>query len=182
MPIIRGAKDSYTLILSKMNGQRMGMIPYAIVDSIKRGIKTVSELTFTVNKYYGENNEINPLYDEIKSERFIYLDEDECYVIKNITEKNEISKSITAYSREKKLFKIIAEFEDISITLRTPYEDIDGCFSLDELLYDATGWHLGYISDSVLYKSSETIKSEHLSSISQLKIIILSFNNLEKIS
>lgn len=157
MPIIRGAKDSYTLILSKMNGQRMGMIPYAIVDSIKRGIKTVSELTFTVNKYYGENNEINPLYDEIKSERFIYLDEDECYVIKNITEKNEISKSITAYSREKKLFKIIAEFEDISITLRTPYEDIDGCFSLDELLYDATGWHLGYISDSVLYKSSETI-------------------------
>ena len=157
MPIIRGAKDSYTLILSKMNGQKMGMIPYAIIDSIKRGIKTVSELTFTVNKYYGENNEINPLYDEIKSERFIYLDEDECYVIKNITEKNERSKSVTAYSREKKLFKITAEFEDISITLRTPYEDIDGCFSLDELLYDATGWHLGYISGSVLYKSSETV-------------------------
>ena len=154
---IRGVKDSYTLILCKMNGQRMGIIPYTSIENIKRGIKTVSELTFTVNKYYGENNEINPLYDEIKSERFIYLDEDECYVIKNITEKNEISKSITAYSREKKLFKIIAEFEDISITLRTPYEDIDGCFSLDELLYDATGWHLGYISDSVLYKSSETI-------------------------
>ena len=154
---IRGVKDSYTLILCKMNGQRMGIIPYTSIENIKRGIKTVSELTFTVSKYYGENNEINPLYDEIKSERFIYLDEDECYVIKNITEKNEISKSITAYSREKKLFKIIAEFEDISITLRTPYEDIDGCFSLDELLYDATGWHLGYISDSVLYKSSETI-------------------------
>ena len=157
MPIIRGAKDSYTLILSKMNGKRMGMIPYAIVDSIKRGIKTVSELTFTVNKYYGENNEINPLYDEIKLERFIYLDEDECYVIKNIKEKNETSKTVTAYSREKKLFKITAEFEDITITLKTPYEDIDGCFSLDELLYEATGWHLGYVSNSVLYKSSETI-------------------------
>ena len=154
---IRGVKDSYTLILCKMNGQRMGIIPYTSIENIKRGIKTVSELTFTVSKYYGENNEINPLYDEIKSERFIYLDEDECYVIKNITEKNEKIKTVTAYSREKKLFKITAEFEDITITLKTPYEDIDGCFSLDELLYDATGWHLGYISDSVLYKSSETI-------------------------
>ena len=154
---IRGVKDSYTLILCKMNGQRMGIIPYTSIENIKRGIKTVSELTFTVSKYYGENNEINPLYDEIKSERFIYLDEDECYVIKNITEKNEKIKTVTAYSREKKLFKITAEFEDITITLKTPYEDIDGCFSLDELLYDATGWHLGYISDSVLYKSSETV-------------------------
>lgn len=154
---IRGVKDSYTLILCKMNGQRMGIIPYTSIENIKRGIKTVSELTFTVSKYYGENNEINLLYDEIKSERFIYLDEDECYVIKNITEKNETIKTVTAYSREKKLFKITAEFEDITITLKTPYEDIDGCFSLDELLYDATGWHLGYISDSVLYKSSETI-------------------------
>lgn len=47
-----------------------------------KGVKTVSEFTFSVNKYYGENNEINPLYDELKTERFIFLDEDECYVIK----------------------------------------------------------------------------------------------------
>ena len=154
---IRGAKDSYTLILCKMNGQKMGIIPYTSIESIKRGIKTVSELTFNVSKYNGENNELNPLYNELKTERFIYLDEDECYVIKSITESDERIKSITAYSREKKLFKIIAEFEDISITLRTPYADIEGCFSLDELLYDATGWHLGYISPNVLYKSNETV-------------------------
>lgn len=154
---IRGAKDSYTLILCKMNGQKMGIIPYTSIESIKRGIKTVSELTFNVSKYNGENNELNPLYNELKTERFIYLDEDECYVIKSITELDERTKSITAYSREKKLFKITAEFEDISITLRTPYADIEGCFSLDELLYDATGWHLGYISPSVLYKSNETV-------------------------
>ena len=153
---IRGAKDSYTLILCKMNGKKMGMIPYTSVE-IKRGIKTVSELSFTVSKYYGENNELNILYDELKTERFIYLDEDECYVIKSISEQNEKIKTVTAYSREKKLFKITAEFEDISLTLKTPYADIEGCFSLDELLYDATGWHIGYVSPKVLYKSNETI-------------------------
>ena len=153
---IRGAKDSYTLILCKMNGKKMGMIPYTSVE-IKRGIKTVSELSFTVSKYYGEDNKLNILYDELRTERFIYLDENECYVIKSISEQNEKIKTVTAYSREKKLFKITAEFEDISITLKTPYADIEGCFSLDELLYDATGWHIGYVSPKVLYKSNETI-------------------------
>ena len=153
---IRGAKDSYTLILCKMNGKKMGMIPYTSVE-IKRGIKTVSELSFTVSKYYGEDNKLNILYNELKTERFIYLDEDECYVIKSISEQNEKIKTVTAYSREKKLFKITAEFEDISLTLKTPYDDIEGCFSLDELLYDATGWHIGYVSPKVLYKSNETI-------------------------
>ena len=154
---IRGAKDSYTLILCKMNGQRMGMIPYSSVDSIKRGINSVSELTFSVHKYYGEENLRNPLYDELKTERFIELDNDECYVIKNISEVNERLKSVTAYSREKKLFKNMAEFEDITLTLKNPYTDIEGCFSLDELLYDATGWRVGYVSDKVLYKSNETV-------------------------
>ena len=153
---IRGAKDSYTLILCKMNGKKMGMIPYTSVE-IKRGIKTVSELNFTVSKYYGEDNKLNILYDELKTERFIYLDEDECYVIKSISEQNEKVKTVTAYSREKKLFKITAEFEDISLTLKTPYTDIEGCFSLDELLYDATGWHIGYVSPKVLFRSNETI-------------------------
>ena len=154
---IRGVKDSYTLILCKMNGQRMGMIPYSSVDSIKRGINSVSELTFSVHKYYGEENLRNPLYDELKTERFIELDNDECYVIKNISEVNERLKSITAYSREKKLFKNMAEFEDITLTLKNPYTDIEGCFSLDELLYDATGWRVGYVSQKVLYKSNETV-------------------------
>ena len=155
---IKGAKDSYSLILCKMNGKRMGMIPCEIVE-IKRGIKTVSEITFTVNKYYGEDNKLNILYDELKDERFIELDKDECYVIKNIVETNETIKTVTAYSREKKLFKNSAEFEDITLTLKTPYTDIEGCFSLDELLYDETGWHIRYVSESVLYKS-ETIFDE----------------------
>ena len=154
---IRGVKDSYTLILCTMNGQRMGMIPYSSVDSIKRGINSVSELTFSVHKYYGEENLRNPLYDELKTERFIELDNDECYVIKNISEVNERLKSVTAYSREKKLFKNTAEFEDITLTLKNPYTDIEGCFSLDELLYDATGWRVGYVSQKVLYKSNETV-------------------------
>ena len=75
-------------------------------------------------------------------------------------ETNETIKTVTAYSREKKLFKNSAEFEDITLTLKTPYTDIEGCFSLDELLYDETGWHIRYVSESVLYKS-ETIFNEN---------------------
>ena len=149
-------KSSYTLILCKMSGKEVGMIPNAIVENIKRGIKTVSELTFSVSKYCGAENTLNPLYNELKTERFIKLNTTECYVIKNIKEINENTKQVTAYSREKKLFKIKAEFEDLSIALGN-VKDIDGCYNLNDLLYEDTGWKLGYISDSVKYKSKETV-------------------------
>lgn len=100
---IRGAKDSYNLILSKMNGKKLGIIPCSIIESMQKGVKTVSEFTFSVNKYYGENNEINPLYDELKTERFIFLDEDECYVIKNISEENEKKKNYNSLFKRKKI-------------------------------------------------------------------------------
>ena len=149
-------KSSYTLILCKMSGKEVGMIPNAIVENIKRGIKTVSELTFSVSKYCGAENTLNPLYNELKTERFIKWKTTECYVIKNIKEINENTKQVTAYSREKKLFKIKAEFEDLSIALGN-VKDIDGCYNLNDLLYEDTGWKLGYISDSVKYKSKETV-------------------------
>ena len=155
---IKELKEKYTLILRKMNGQPMGTILYQSIESITKGIQTISELTFTVSKYYGVNNEINPLYDELKNERFIDLDDVETYIIKSVKEVNDTSKTITAYSREKKLCKSKVEFEDICLTLKTRDENISSCYTLDELLYEATGWRLGYISDRVLYTSNLTIE------------------------
>lgn len=155
---IKELKEKYTLILRKMNGQPMGTILYQSIESITKGIQTISELTFTVNKYYGVNNEINPLYDELKNERFIDLDDVETYIIKSVKEVNDTSKTITAYSREKKLCKSKVEFEDICLTLKTRDENISSCYTLDELLYEDTGWRLGYISDRVLYTSNLTIE------------------------
>lgn len=155
---IKELKEKYTLILRKMNGQPMGTILYQSIESITKGIQTISELTFTVSKYYGANNEINPLYDELKNERFIDLDDVETYIIKSVKEVNDTSKTITAYSREKKLCKSKVEFEDICLTLKTRDENISSCYTLDELLYEDTGWRLGYISDRVLYTSNLTIE------------------------
>ena len=154
---IKGMRKNYQFILCKMNGTPLGIIPNVVIDSIKRGIDTVSEITFTVKKYYGADRRRNILYDELENERYIKLDEEEMYVIKKIVEENEEIKTVTAYSREKKLYKIQAEFEDISITLKTPFEDIADCYDLNTLLYTDTGWTLGYISDSVLYRANETI-------------------------
>ena len=154
---IKELKDSYELILCKINGKPMGKIFYESLTSLSRGIEKVSELSFTVNKYYGVEGLENPLYNELKTERLIILDNIETYVIKNIVEQNETIKTVTAYSREKKLFRIIAEFEDICITLKTLDNTVSNCYTLDELLYEDTGWHLGNISDRVLYVSNSSI-------------------------
>ena len=154
---IKELKDSYELILCKINGKPMGKIFYESLTSLSRGIEKVSELSFTVNKYYGVEGLENPLYNELKTERLIMLDNIETYVIKNIVEQNETVKTVTAYSREKKLFRITAEFEDICITLKTLDNTVSNCYTLDELLYEDTGWHLGNISDRVLYVSNSNI-------------------------
>ena len=154
---IKELKDSYELILCKINGKPMGKIFYESLTSLSRGIEKVSELSFTVNKYYGVEGLENPLYNELKTERLIILDNIETYVIKNIVEQNETVKTVTAYSREKKLFRITAEFEDICITLKTLDNTVSNCYTLDELLYEDTGWHLGNISDRVLHVSNSSI-------------------------
>lgn len=154
---IKNVKSSYTLILTKMNGENMGFIPCETIDSLSRGIKSVSELSFSVSKYYGANYSLNTLYDEIKVGRCIKLDEEEEFVIYEVNESKKEVKTISAYGKEKKLFKINAEFEDIVISLLKKDEEIPDCYTLDELLYKDTGWHLGYISPKVEYNTSETI-------------------------
>lgn len=154
---VKNVKSKHTLILSKMNGKKMGYIHCDTVTKLYRGIKVISELEFTVNKYYGAENTYNPLYNELQNERIIDLDDEESFVIKNVKKIGNNKKQVTAYSREKKLARISLELNDITLTLKTPYSDIKGCYSLDELLYEYTGWRLGYISDEVLYKKNETI-------------------------
>lgn len=155
--LIKGLKDNYKLVLCKINGEPVGTIFYENLSSLSKGIEKVSELSFTVNKYYGKEGNINPLYNELKTERLINLDNKETYVIKNITEQNDTIKTVTAFSREKKLFRIAVEFEDICITLKTKDEEVPNSYTLNDLLYDETGWKLGTISPSVQYTSNGTI-------------------------
>lgn len=154
---IKNVKSQYTLILRKMSGIKVGFIPYNIITNLSRGIKTVSELDFTVSKYIGADNTYNPLYDELQIGRYIDLDQEETFVIYDVSTSNNNIKTVKAYGKEKKLSKNKIELSDITLTLKNPYEDIKDCYSLDELLYEDTGWHIDYVSDTVLYNSDATI-------------------------
>ena len=154
---IKNLKGQYTLVLKKMSGVKVGFVPYKTINNLSRGIKSVSELEFTVSQYIGAENEYNILYDELQVGRYIDLDTEETFVIYDITVNNNKLKTVKAYGKEKKLSKQKVEFSDITITLLTPYEDITDCYSLNDLLYEDTGWKIDYVSPTVLYDSDATI-------------------------
>ena len=104
-----------------------------------------------------------PLYNEIKNERMISLD-GYMYVIKEIKEdKKNKSKSVTAYSKEKKLEKNNISVESIGFCLQSSDEEND-IYSLDTYMYDETGWRFGHIDESVKYNNfSENLLVDEIS-------------------
>lgn len=152
--IINEIKDKYTILLHKMNEEVIGELPMKFLISVQNSLNEIGQISLEINKYYmnqiNENKDKYMLYDEFKNERIISLD-DNMYVIKSIKEdeKNGI-KSITAYSKEKKLEKIAISVEDIGFYLQTEDEEND-IYNLDDYMYEETGWRFGHIDDTVKY-------------------------------
>lgn len=152
--IINEIKDKYDILLHKVNEEDIGAIPMSFLISVSNSLNEIGKIELEVNKYY--INQINKsktkylLYDEIKNERMISLN-GYMYVIKDIKEdtKNDI-KSVTAYSKEKKLEKVNISVEDLGFYLQDSDEDND-IYSLDDYMYEETGWRFGHIDDSVKY-------------------------------
>ena len=154
---LKQIKKDYTVTLHKVNRDILAEIPGQCLVSLKRSIDSIDELCIEVSdkildkKDYSLKN--NPIYDLLKKERLLCLDNSEYFVIKDIEtsieNKREI-KNITAYSLETKLCKIDIVMEDVGIYLTS--EDIDlGIINLDEYMYQETGWKFGYIDDKVKY-------------------------------
>lgn len=152
--IINEIKDKYEILLHKVNEETIGSIPMDFLISVSNSLNEIGQISLEINKYY--INQINkkkieyPLYNEIKNERMISLD-GYMYVIKEIKEdeKNK-SKSVTAYSKEKKLEKNNISVESIGFCLQDSDEEND-IYSLDTYMYDETGWKFGHIDESVKY-------------------------------
>lgn len=155
--IINEIKDKYDILLHKVNEEDIGAIPMSFLISVSNSLNEIGKIELEVNKYY--INQINKsktkylLYDEIKNERMISLN-GYMYVIKDIKEdtKNDV-KSVTAYSKEKKLEKVNISVEDLGFYLQDSDEDND-IYSLDDYMYEETGWRFGHIDDSVKYNDS----------------------------
>lgn len=159
--IINEIKDSYRILLHKVNEEPIGELLFSTLDSIKNSMNEVGQIELTVNKYYisqiGKVKKKYLHYDDIKNERMISLD-GAFYVIKDIKEdtKNDV-KTVTAYSKEKKLEKISISIEDLGFYLQGSDEE-NNIYSLDDYMYEETGWRFGHIDDVVKYNEF----SEHL--------------------
>ena len=146
-------KKDYSYILTNTSGKVIGMIPPQYVDSLTRKLDDIDELQLTIPKYI-ENRitfekEEYFLYKEILNERVILLNND-AFIIKDIQDKGEDYLVITAFSKEIKLQKIDIKFEEAYIRLFTANLD-DNIFSLNDLLYEQTGWRVGYVEENIAY-------------------------------
>ena len=151
-------KNSYTVKLHRANETVISEIPFEYLNSVSHNLCEIKEISLTVNKYYINQYERKRveylLYDEFINERMISLD-GELFVIKNIKENDKTKvKEITAYGKQKKLEKNYISVSDIGFYILDKDEEND-IYSLDEYMYEQTGWRFGHVDDLVRYRDKE---------------------------
>ena len=164
---IKKLNNNFDITLCKVNREVIGNIPIEWMDSISRSINDIDEVEFTIPSHIMDRLTFkrikNPLYDMVKDERLICLNDEEYFVIKE----DEYSfstnqKTIKAYSLEYKLSKIDIKVEDVGFYLIGSEEDND-IYSLSDYMKQETGWSIGYVDDSIrYYTDSEGIQHETL--------------------
>ena len=148
-------KNTYTVKLHKANETPISEIPFSFVNNLKHDLCDIESITLTVNKYYisdlyKERVEYL-LYDEFINERMISLD-GKLFVIKNITENDKTKvKEITAYGKQKKLEKNYISVADVGFYIMDEDKEND-IYSLNEYMYEETGWKFGHVDNSIRYK------------------------------
>ncbi|HHN8453275.1 TPA: hypothetical protein ACRRXE_004112, partial [Clostridioides difficile] len=124
---LKQIKSDYTLTIHKMNKSFLGQIPINFLNSIKRELGGVDEIQLTIPKHITERFQfskvVNPLFDEMKEERLICLNDKEYFVIKNVVTTDDKLKVVTAKSKEVKLGKIDVNIEDYGLQMFTKDEE-----------------------------------------------------------
>jgi hypothetical protein len=147
-----------SVLLCKLSKKIIGELLPTCVTSLSKTIDEIPMMKLKVNKYFlsqcEKNKKINPLYDEIKVKRYIFLNNKDYYLIEEVKEDKLSSvKEITAYKGEQRLSRYPIELEDIGIQLLSNSLD-DEIYSLNDLLSEV-GWKLDYVDDSVAYDDVE---------------------------
>lgn len=161
-------QNKSTILLHKVNEEVVGNLRFEALENITNSLNEPGTITLRVSKWYID--QISKLtteyvyYDEIRNERMISIDS-YFYVIKDIKEdtKNSI-KTITAYSKEKKLEKINISVEDLGFYLQDSDEEND-IYSLDDYMYEQTGWKFGHVDNSIKFNEDNTPKMRWQESI-----------------
>ena len=152
---IKEIDKKFNLTLNKVSGELLSEIDERYLKDISKTIVDIDKIELSIPKYIlGENFKkcINPLYNLVKHERVINLNNKESYIIKNISKDNDKYKNITAESREINLKKIDLKFEDIGFRLTSDDEE-NNIYCLDDHMYNETGWRFGHIDERVKFQS-----------------------------
>lgn len=152
---IKEIDKKFNLTLNKVSGELLSEIDERYLKDISKTIVDIDKIELSIPKYIlGENFKkcINPLYNLVKHERVINLNNKESYIIKNISKDNDKYKNITAESREVNLKKIDLKFEDIGFRLTSSDEEND-VYCLNDHMYNETGWRFGHIDNKVKFQS-----------------------------
>lgn len=147
-----------SVLLCKLNRVPIGELPTSCVISQERWIDDVSQLTLRVNKYIvaqdSKKKIVNPLYDELKCKRYIFLNDKEYFIIDTISE-NKLSnlKEVVCRKAEQKLNRMLININEIYVSIFNSSHE-DDIYSLEELLNEI-GWGIEYADDSVVYEIVE---------------------------
>ena len=157
---------SYTpsVTLHKVNGDIIGEFIEGCLVSTTDNIDDIDTVELSVPKLYMSSNGSQyikyGLFNEIREERLICLDNERYFVIKDIDEEdtsNNTYLNVKAYSLEHKLGKIDINVEDIGFYLMSSDEE-SGIYSLNDYMKNETGWSFGHIDSNVINSNSGTPK------------------------
>lgn len=159
---IKELEEVKTLTLHKPNRELIAELDVSLLQSLTRSISDIDKIELLLPKFVssieGKTKKLFINYEECDFERVICINDKDYFVIKEITKQGlgqNKSKRVVAYSLEKKLGKIDFEVEDIGFYLIGSDEE-KGIYSLDEYMYQETGWRFGHIDDIVRYDILET--------------------------
>lgn len=152
-------KIEYQVSLRNANMSIISDIPSEFMGEIDIQLNDISSVSIKIpNKVPIANKMINyPIFDEIKSDRLITVNDKYCFSIKNIEiseDGEKIYKELKAYSLEKKLERRTITLSEGSYRLNSKNTDTDKSNSIFDLLEQQTNWRLGYIDEKAL---NETI-------------------------
>ena len=155
---LKELENIHELTLNKMDGTVLAVIDIGDLNTISKSITDVDKIDLTIPKYVMSNDfkkVLNPLYMLVRHERLITVNGKEVYIIRSINNVSGNYKNITAESREVILTKIDLKFEDIGFMLNSSEEE-NGIYSLNDYMYEETGWRFGHIDTKVEFQEDGT--------------------------
>lgn len=161
----------FKLELCKVNKEVVCSIPKSCLNSLTRSLTEIDTMELVIDKHYIDKNgkiQLSPVWEQVKEERLICLNNSEYFVIKvNSYKSSEDQLNITAQSLEYKLSKIDISVEDVAFYLMDKDEE-NYIYSLNDYMYAETGWKFGHIDDSVRYDINNGVKTKKLRTFSSI--------------